>query len=223
VSCARITEGRTNNTTATKCSVQIWEVSRHWIHVEVIILGLVANQACLHVLEILSDFKLELDGKRPHNPRLDMEPSDFQLEISGLEEEPRDTNRNKNISSQREFLFTALYRLKGVLAIFHDLSMSFHATHSYFPISVKFVKVVAGRHFLFFSMAHCQDGSVLTVFIFLFIRAEFATIRSTAEKMICRNKLLRWAALTVNIQQPSRELTSRRLSRRQLPSRKLLK
>jgi len=113
-------------------------------------LDLVANPTFLHVLEILSDLKLELDGKRPHNPRLDMEPSDFQLELSGLEEYPRDTNRNKNISSQREFLFTALYRLKGVFAISHDLPISFHATRSYFPISVKFVKVVARRHFLFF-------------------------------------------------------------------------
>jgi len=30
-------------------------------------------------------------------------------------------------------------------------------------------------------MAYCHNGSVLTVFIFLFIQAEFATERSTAE------------------------------------------
>ena len=45
-------------------------------------------------------------------------------------------------------------------------------------------------------MAYCHDASLLTVFIFLFIRAEFATERSTAEKydllkqasqMGCRN------------------------------------
>jgi len=64
----------------------------------------VPNPTFLHVLEILSDLKLELDGKRPHNPRLDIEPSDFQLELSGFEEDPRDTNKNTNFSSQREFL-----------------------------------------------------------------------------------------------------------------------
>jgi len=128
-------------------------------------LGLVANPAFLHVLEILSDLKLELDGKRHHNPRLDMEPSDFQLELSGFEEDPRDTNRNKNISSQREFLFTALCRLKGVLDIFHDLSISFHDTRSYFPISV-ICKSSRGKAFSSFLALHIVTMVLCLPFLF---------------------------------------------------------
>ena len=97
-----------------------------------------------------------------------MEPSDFQLELSCFEEDPRDTNRNKNISSQRELFFTALYRLKGVLAIFHDLSISFHATFifSYFSYICKRSRGKAFSILFFFLTWHIVTMVLCLPFIF---------------------------------------------------------
>ena len=61
---------------------------------------MVTNKAFLFAIEILSDLKVEVDKKRPRIPRLEVESSDFQSELSDFEGVPSNGS-GKNTAPKR--------------------------------------------------------------------------------------------------------------------------